>query len=190
MKQQFLLIVLFCTNFLFGQNACPPIIETSSNPKPSMYSVSTKSVVSKNYIPDICKAKHPNYTGVLRYYEDQEDIVERTKEVRINAILDGCYNIVEIVSVDTIETGTKVRKMSYGNCWTVRFEYLKTPAKNRPKDFLVSQLNDGNWITHYGVYETKYDADRALIGLIKLYPQFCKMYVTYIPSVLAQGIYE
>ncbi len=184
----FILISILQTVHIYSQVYCPPIVETSSNPSPAMYSVSITT--PKNYKPDICSTKHPKYTGVLHYYENQDDIVEKTKEVRINAILDGCYNIIQILSVDTIETGTKVRKMSYGNCWTVRFEYLKTPAKNRPKDFLVSQLQDGNWITHYGVYETKYDAEKALKGLLELYPQFCKMYVTYIPTVLSQGIYK
>lgn len=185
-----LFALMFLTLNVLGQTTpyCPPIIEKENLERPSMYTF--KSATTREFHKETCKTPHPAYTGTLEYLPVQPTYKERTREVRIIAELDACYNILRVISVDTIETGQKVIDSApLGGYWTIRLEYLRTPAKKRPKGFMVSQLDDGNWVTHSGKYATAKEAEKALPALLKKYPAWCKMYVFKLPAVTNQGKY-
>ncbi|CAB4185745.1 hypothetical protein UFOVP1492_135 [uncultured Caudovirales phage] len=189
MRQITLTALYMISMTLYGQKPyCPPIVELAT--APTSYSFTSTSP-KKTYVKEECKAKHPKYTGNLRFYDNQEPFTETVKEVRITAILDGCYNLLEVVKIDTILTGQSVHSAStYGGYWTVRLEYLQTPAKHRPKGFNVSLLPDGNWATHSGKYTSKAQASKALQALMQEYPAWCRMYAYHLPPTSSQGVYE
>lgn len=189
MKILKLIALLLFTINISAQTYCPPIKEKSPIINPQQYSF--PSVQKRTYVKEECNIPHPKYEGELILDQEPAEFAEKTKEVRINAILDGCYNIIEIISIDTVETGQTIvsNPVLKGDYYTIRMEYLKAPAINRPVGFKVSQLPDGNWITHYGQYNTIKDAGVEFDTIKKKYPQWCKMYIFKVPPIKMQGEY-
>lgn len=161
---------------------------------------STETVVPFNFAvneplpPDPCGAKPPyNNVGKLTVSPPQGYIKNSySVEIITKTIIDENCNVLQVeVSRDTILTGTKTifgEKMEPTKAsWVVRTELLTIAPHTRPSGFMATLLPTshqfgGYWVTHWGEYENKQDADNALNRLKKLHPEFCSAFVYKLPS--------
>ena len=190
-----LLIFIFTiTSIIASGQECPKIIEINPIIVPTEYNFGSVPLVkskSRTFDQDECKVKHKPYKGELQYLNTPEPYNEIVKECRTTAIINDCGEILQILKVDTVVIKQNtVRSPMFGNYWTIRVEYRKTPAKNRPGGFMVSQLSDGFWITHHGHFFSKKEADSEIARLLQLYPAWCTMYSYYLPTIKNQGVYH